>query len=628
MKLIEYIKRLIAPLLCVLLLVSAVSCSLLESGMRLLEKGVRLPESGSVDGVQNSDTESGPDLSAAGEERAESERRRFDEFLQRDFIEIVTSDALSLRFTIKNPESYGIADYEVNWGELGVYPSDEMLQKERAALREFGTFARGDLTREQRESYDIYAYYAELYDTVLETYLLYDPLTGANGFHATIPMVMSEYQFFSRADIEEYLLLLEQFGVMLDSHIEYQRERSRHGLFMSDSAADEVIDACAKLLAKRQGNIFLESFEKKMDAISGLGDSVKADFAARNRELFDSVVVPAYERLTKEMRALKGTGRNSGGLANFELGKDYYRCELRLMGIDRSPEQLIEDCDSLLQEYFDTFYSALYSNQWLIDNYESRLTIDRTAAEIVDYLRLRSKEDFPTLDDSVDYSLNVIDESVRGVLSAGFYFMPQLDGYTRNSIYYNPDYFRKDPDYMFFLFAHEGYPGHLLQRVSVLVGSLPDWRKIVQFRAYTEGWAQYVQYVSYRYADSDPLLSEVRRLEDELDSLLAMRVDLGIHYEGWTAADMKAYVSRHLPYEMPDAAVRGFYAFIVKNPLQMIPYYGGVMEIRALYARYSELLGDDFDERVFHEELLKYGVAPFSLLGEWMDESLLGHRVA
>ena len=552
---------------------------------------------------------------------------RFDEFLQRDFIEAVTEDTLSLRFSIKDPSSYGITDYEVSWGELGVYPSKETLRRDREAIKEFKAFNREDLTKEQRESYDIYAYFAALYESSLDTYILYDPLTGANGFHATIPIVMSEFQFQCLADIEEYLQLTEQFGLLIESQIDYQKERARLRLFMSDSAADEVIKACEDLMADQVDNIFKDSFISRLEGVSGLDEAKKAELIEYNGELFDSVIVPAYETLASEIKALKGSGVNEGGLANFKKGKAYYRNELLMMGIDKTPERLIEDCDALLREYLIALYTAIQANQWIIDELDNRLTTDRDAAEILNHLKTKSKEHFPALPDSVGYSLKTIDESVRDVLSAGFYFMPRLDDYALSSIYYNPDYFGRDRDYMFFLFAHEGYPGHLLQRVSVLAGSLSDWRKTVRFKAYTEGWAQYVQYFSYRYADEDSLLTEVKRLEEEMDLLLSMRVDLGVHYEGWTVEEMKVYLAEHLPYEMSDAGVGGFYAFTVKNPLQAVPYYGGVMGIRELEVRYRESLGENFDEKQFHEELLKYGAAPFSLLRDWMDEALLGGAV-
>ena len=569
-------------------------------------------------------SEAGPD-SAMTPDDADIEKTRalFYEFLMRDFVDTVTSDTLTLRFLLKNPAGFGITDYEVNWGELGVYPTAAELERDREAIEEFGSFDREMLTKEQKESYDIYAYLISLYETSLDTYMLYDPLTGANGFHAAIPVVMSEYRFYSRADIEEYLLLTEQFGLLMDSHIEYQKERSRLGLFMSDQAADEVIKACDAFTADKDRNIFLGSFEDRVGDVSGLSESEREECIKRNLELFETAVVPAYERLSKAMKTLKGSGVNSGGLARFNKGKEYYRNELLSMGISRSPEELISDCDALLQEYISAFNFLLYSNQRIMEEYDSRLTPDNSAADIVDYLKKKSEADFPALPAQVRYSLYTIDEAVRAALSPGFYFMPPLDDYARNSIYYNPDYFVTDPDYMFFLFAHEGYPGHLLQRVSVLASRLPEWRKILQFKAYTEGYAQYAQYYSYAYTGADPILSAVRRLDNEMDLLLSMRLDLGIHYEGWTPNHMREYLQNNLPYEFPQEAARAYYDFIVRNPLQPIPYYGGVMEIRYLYDRYSSLMGGAFSERQFHEELLKYGAASFSLLREWMDEALL-----
>ena len=615
-----WVKKKITVLLSLLLVLTVLtSCS----PFTLLEKFFH-HESGSIEVQEKSPVNTLPGEPGGATVDILKIQAEFDAFMQDDFLKSVLEDTLSMHSYVKNPKDFGIESYEVGWGDLDVYPSAEVIAKDKESIKKFYTFDREQLTAEQQRSYDIYAYDAELYDDIIDTWMMYDPLVGANGSHAIIPFMMNEYTFYTEQDVKDYLELVEEIDLFFSYLAEWQQERSKLGLFMSDKAADKVIETCRGIIAEGKKSIFITGFNDKVDELN-LEKALADGYKKRNDEIYTEVIVTSYENLISVMEGLKGTGENRGGLAKYDKGKEYYALQLKKIGLSMTAEELISMCDEALEENINALYSTytILSRKNKLDSLNDSITPEMQVEDIIKFLISSCKPDFPELPDGTTYSLKLIAKSMRDTLSPGFYFSPPIDYYKDSSIYYNPEYLTTDRDYMFFLLAHEGIPGHLLQQISLLNSSLPDWRKIQGYRAYSEGWAQYVQYYSYGYVPSkDKNLVTFSRLNEEIDILSMTRIDLGIHYEGWTQDDLKRYLKETLPYEINEAYIGEYYDFILDNPQNSIPYIGGVLEIRQMYKTFKEKLGRSFTDKEFHTELLKYGEAPFALLRSWMDGSL------
>lgn len=561
----------------------------------------------------------------------EETRQLFDEMLAQDFLDYATSDTLTLHFTIKDRASFGITDHEASWGDLSVYPSEQNLEKDQAFFDEFKTIDRSHLTEEQQQSYDIIAYDREYFDTMLDTWYYGDPFTGSTGTHLMMPVTLAEYDFFNEQDVVEYLVLIETLGDYYDMLLAFEAERAAQGLMLPDWALGEVISGCDTFLEKRDTNIFITSFNDRIDEMDSLSASQKSEYKTKNRELFNDVVVPSYERIAEAFEGFKGSGENDGGLANLPKGKEYYSYRLQSMGSSKTPEELIELSDKLLKENWREQARILRSSQEVYDaylaGYEGNpvyVTPEMSGEQIMDYLAEECMNDFPTMPPGISYSLTPIDDAIKDTVSPAFYFVPRVDDYTKNSIYFNAERFGGDRDYMFFTLAHEGYPGHLLQNVTVMASSLPDWRKVQSYSTYSEGWATYTERYVYKYLDVSEDYEKYLILDDDFYLLLDLRLDLGVNYEGWTREDLRDYIVGSLGEIFIEEAYDMFYDFCVKDPLRNVPYVIGLIEIRELREYYQEELGSDYTDKLFHETIVQYGEMPFELLKKWMDWALLG----
>ena len=310
------------------------------------------------------------------------------------------------------------------------------------------------------------------------------------------------------------------------------------------------------------------------------------------------------------------------GLAHFERGREFYDFELKRMGITRSPEELIANFENKLSEMAELLISILDNSPRLYNQLAEPMAPKMTPEEIMAFTREGSAANFPALSPDVTYTLKTITDGMRDFAPA-FYLVPQIDYYRDSVIYYNEEH--NDPDELYRIMAHEGFPGHLLQKVSLFSGDLHNIRKSSSFTAYSEGWGYYAELYSIDFIKANKDLRTLQKIDRELSLDLSFRVDLGINYEGWTFEEMSDYLNDSILFsDFPDEVKEQLFFTTLKNPMLPVPYSAGKYEIDSLIRHYQFHLGRGFSEKLFHEEFLKRGEAPYYLIRKWMDRALLG----
>ena len=200
--------------------------------------------------------------------------------------------------------------------------------------------------------------------------------------------------------------------------------------------------------------------------------------------------------------------------------------------------------------------------------------------------------------------------------SAGkaFYQRPSEDG-SRPGLYYANLYDMKAmPTYQMEALAyHEGIPGHHMQlAIQQELQNVPKFRKFGGYTAYTEGWGLYSEYLPKEFGAYEDPYSDFGRLAMELWRACRLVVDTGIHAKKWTREEGIAYYTDNTPNAVSDG-VKMVERHIVM-PSQATAYKIGMMKILELRKQASDQLGDKFDIRGFHDEVLKYGALPLNVL--------------
>ena len=551
----------------------------------------------------------------------------FDDFTREIFTDAVSTDALTLHFELKDPSAYDIDLDTIDLGRINLQnPIDTFVSdiSTDALRQELHDFDYEELTEKQQQTYDILDEFLETEQTYDSKTLFYYPeyLSSTSGTQSLLPVMMSEYAFYNPADVDDYLLLLQDFPDCFNNILDYEQEKADAGLFMSDESADEVIASCQSFIEDPDNNMLIEVFPEKLESVSGLSDSDKADYIKRNDQAVHDYVIPAYQSLIKGMEVLKGSGTNENGLCYFDHGKEYYEYLVKSQtGSDKTPEELIEWLDDTLQNTIVQMALLLSSDDSLADKLDEAIDISENDPKIIlQTLQSSLKEDFPDAVSS-QYTLKYVPESLEDSMNPAFYMIPPVDVTDSNVIYLNNSQITDNLS-LFTTLAHEGYPGHLYQQSAFSATDPDPLRQAMNFLGYVEGWATYAENMSYTWTGLDDNLVRCLQLNQDITLALYGRIDLGIHYEGWTTDDVTEFLS---DYGLDDdETVHSVFRAIVSDPASYLPYCIGYMEFKELRDDTEETMGDDFNLKEFHQWILNIGPCSFDVLEKYIQKDYIG----
>jgi uncharacterized protein (DUF885 family) len=211
-------------------------------------------------------------------------------------------------------------------------------------------------------------------------------------------------------------------------------------------------------------------------------------------------------------------------------------------------------------------------------------------------------------------------EKFREASASAEYNSGSLDG-TRPGVFYVPI-----PDAIKYnvvsdesLFLHEAIPGHHYQiSLSQENKDLPDFRKTIWYSAYGEGWALYTENLGKELGLYTDPYQYFGMLGAEMHRAIRLVVDTGIHAKGWTREKAIQY-SLDNEAESEDGITSEIERYMA-NPGQALSYKIGQLKIRELRARAKAALGDKFDIREFHNQILETGCIPLALLENKIDK--------
>lgn len=551
-----------------------------------------------------------------------AEQEKFDEYLNDSFEVSVVSDTLTLHYNLAHPEDYGITPPEVTYGDTDMTEEGLLADKTETEdeLEELQDFDRELLTYDQRFTYDIL--YNQL-ETNLESYdnpYLYEPFAYTSGLHSNLPVTLAEYTFYDQGDVDDYLKLLELTPDYIQICLDFEQEKIERGLFMNTHSANEVIRQCSEFIQKPEENLLIETFNDNIEEVPDLTDEQIADYKQANHDAVINYIIPAYQNIIAFFQSNKNEGENDLGLAHFEGGKEYYEYLIRSdVGSDKTPEEIIElldnKLDSIMSEYYQVATSDYDTYSQYFDDSDS-LYEDIDPKETIQYFEDAMGDRFPEIPD-IDFTVEPVHESLQDIVSPAFYMTPPLDDYENNSIYTNLN--SDGAGSIWSTLAHEGVPGHMYQFVYFLSHNPEPIRVLLSFKGYQEGWATYVEMMSFDYYNDYPndMYADLERINSELNLIVSARIEIGVNYEGWTLEETKDYLETN---GFNGAAASDIMNYVIAEPANYQMYVLGWLEFEELRDYAETELGDKFDERDFHQVILDAGPCQFYLLHDKVEQ--------
>ena len=175
------------------------------------------------------------------------------------------------------------------------------------------------------------------------------------------------------------------------------------------------------------------------------------------------------------------------------------------------------------------------------------------------------------------------------------------------------------------LFIHEAIPGHHYQIAIQQEAAIPEFRKAYVTSAFAEGWALYAESLGKELGMYTDPYQYLGRLNNEIERAVRLVVDAGIHYKGWSREKAIAYVLENQPVSSIEAEQRVERYMVIAG--QAVSYKVGELKIIELRERAKKKLGNKFDIKEFHDEVLKDGCLPLLILerkiNSWIEKKAI-----
>ncbi len=568
------------------------------------------------------------------------------------FVEQMTSNTLNMHYTLAYPEDFGIYDYKPL---LPGYSTDDDRAARLAVdntLEELSKIRPGKLSLNDAYTYDLLVRKLKNSQKLNEFTYYQMPLSPSSGMQSQLPILLAEYTFRNRRDVEDYLALLDQTDTYFASLLAFEQEKAAAGLSMSNYSLRQVKNQCDTIVAKdalEEGTHFLQTtFRERLIPLVQDGSLSAKDaekYIQQNDRLLRTVVQPAYEALADGLFLLedgKGVPQLPAGLCSRPSGKEYYQYLLISQTGSYRP---VEEVKSMLQENMKSEYKVICTMIQehpelagkLKDGSYAQLPCTDADAMLAD-LQKRMQQDFPLLPDcdtakpSRDFprvQVKSVSSDLQEYSAPAFYLTAPLDDTDSNVIYINQKNAPSGLD-LYTTLAHEGYPGHLYQTVyhnrNFLIREENKVRQLLGYGGYLEGWALYVEFYGYDYATQ--LLQEQGRQEDALCVQLEKHnrslilclystLDIMIHYDNASREDIAEFLQDFGIHSTN--AVNTVYNYIADEPCNYLKYYLGYLEILELKETARSCWQSEYNDYDFHSFLLDAGPSDFTALSALLE---------
>ena len=551
-----------------------------------------------------------------------TENGKFEAFSRKVFQNEVSGSTLTLHYTLAHPEKQGIPRKKAS---LGTVPTDMKNTYQICSQYEekLKSFRYSRLSTENQLTLDSMLLYYHTEKSLGDNYLLQEPLGPSLGIQAQLPVLLAEYAFYEAQDITDYLNLLTTIRPYFQSILKFEKKKSEAGFFMSDTTLDRVLAQCSAFIQNPDNNYMLDIFQKKLSDYGKLSVSEQNALILTHKSLMKTEVIPAYQELMTGLEALRGTGKNNRGLTYFKGGKAYYLYLLQSQTGSYVPvKQMEKRLSRQLSSEIGIAGTMLRKKPELLTILNQGITFKKMKpAQMLNALQQKIQADFPALAD-VTFELRTVHESKKDYLSPAFYLTPPMDTGTPNVIYINPAASYQELE-LFTTLAHEGFPGHLYQTVTFQRQNPSGIRNLLCTSGFAEGWATYVEPFAYQYAADyiqDPSATELARiswLNRSINLCMYSLLDIEIHYNGWTQAEAASFLKA---FGIKDSTVVSeIYQYILETPGNYLKYYWGYLSLLDLRTSEQNRLGQDFDLKKFHSQVLKIGGVQYPVLEKYID---------
>ena len=488
-------------------------------------------------------------------------------------------------------ESLGISfdEDEIGWGE--VLPDHSEDGEIEEALEQLYSIDRDSLDTDDRIFYDKLLYDIELtaYGSQYTAFDYYESVLKALvGPQSEVLFILEVLDFETVEDAENYILVLRDIDRYYDDMCTFEEIRAEYGYVNSDEVYEEVAESFDNLVAQSEDCFLYDSFRDRLDNIAGLTDQQREALIEEHDQVMHDIVFPEFEECAERIRALK-CGAPAVGVSSYPGGDAYYAYQFALQtNSGRTIDETIDQLEAYADSISDTMMAVVYGadSSWMAEYLDHDYSAGDTRDNL-DYLYGQIQEAFPPIP-AHDYRLMTVPEVFADDFAPAAYLGYHLDTYDSNIIITNEAATGRP---LGINTAHEGYPGHMYESVYHRAVTNHPYMYLAASIGYVEGWATYVQDYSYRYFSTTAAATLVN-IEDQLNTLLFARFDVGVNYEGWDLQDCADWYGDLMGMSVPADSLQDAYNIVLSSPCYGIKYGAGFINTGMIIAQ----LHDEFPD--------------------------------
>lgn len=521
--------------------------------------------------------------------------------------------------------------YNDRWKDLSISAIEAQQQQTRDFLRRAYAIDKNALGEADQLNYELFR--RTLQDTV-DAYQFNGHLMPLHhrGGAQNLENNINYLSFNSVKDYDDWLVRMSKIGDYIDQTIKLADLGRKEGYLPPKILMQRIPDQIAVQLAdEAESSPFYVLFE---DLPASIPEREQGRLRVTARDTIENIVLPAYRKLNRYFNdTYLPACRDSIGLSSLPNGSAWYENRTRhyttthmspddvhslglteVRRIRDEMQQVIDEVD--FEGSFNDFLVFLRTDpQFYFDNADDLFEAYLATSKRIDPELVSQFGKLPRM----PYGVKPIPDSIAPDTTTAYYSGPAADGSRAGTYWVN--LYRPDvrPKYEIeVLSVHEAMPGHHLQiALQQELGEMPNFRRYGGFTAFVEGWGLYSESLGYDLGLYKDPYSRFGQLTYEMWRAVRLVVDTGMHYKGWTrqqAIDFFKANAAKTELDIINEIDR-----YIGNPGQALAYKIGQLRMLTIRQRAELALGDAFDVRAFHDELLGAGALPLDLLELRMD---------
>jgi uncharacterized protein (DUF885 family) len=503
---------------------------------------------------------------------------------------------------------------------------------------------RGQLSGQHRLSYDVFVNDREHSLAGLEFpgwMLPVNQFGNFGSFFAQLGSGQSVQPFREVKHYDDFLARIAAFPAINQTAIANMREGMAAGVVQPKPVVEKAIPQfAAHVVTDPEKSVFW-----------GPITTMPEDFPAAERERLTAAyraaimdtLVPAYVAMQDFLRdEYLPAARDGVGMLHLPNGKAWYAHNVRgATTTDLDPEAIhqfgLDEVARILGEMnavreqvgFEGDLPAFFKH--LQEDEQFYFKTEEEALQAYRDVQAKINPLLPTLFDifpKADYEVRPVEAFLAESAAGASYMPPAPDGSRPGVFYLNTFNLKAQPNFLVeTLSIHEASPGHHFQTaIQQEVESLPAFRRFGGYTAFSEGWALYAESLGKEMGLFTDPYQWYGRLSDEQLRAMRLVMDTGLHYYGWTRQEAIDYMMANSSMAESDVVAEVERYIVI--PGQALSYKVGQRVIRELREEAEAELGDAFDVRAFHRQVLVDGALPMGVLQTKIREWIASEKAA